>query len=530
MIRRLTARRPARPPARRQHLDEGASLLIALMFVTGIGLVVGALLTYGATGIVSARATLAADQSEYDAGGALQTAINAVRTSTYNDPGSPCLTNGFVDVPDSSGTTVRVLCTGGPGTGDASGNVPISDANRPGSALLTLAGPTEPGIALSSNGTLTVKGQVRDNSGIAAGGSGSGVTLVGSSTLEAKGLCPRVVFTPSTAASCPHLPSAPADIASFADPGYAPPPTAPADLDRRSVPACAGLVTLDPGYYDDASALSNLTTGCRSRGRSPVIWFKPGQYYFDFRGSQTRSGTDVWTISDPDVVIVAGKPQGWTTSPLTTPRVPGACVSPMVSTAAGQGVQFAFGGESRIRMASGAMEICGQYSSGRPPIAIYGLTSSNTPSVIGAENGCIVAAYNSFPGNGCALITTNGSRTRFHVQGTVYAPRAALDIRLTNVSAQVFKVGVIVRALAVQITASSTFNGPAIEVPTNSPGTGTAPLAAYFSAYSCPTGSTCSGISPPRSPWRLVGQAKASFTAPGAASRGVTVMSWNLPR
>ena len=63
----------------------------------------------------------------------------------------------------------------------------------------------------------------------------------------------------------------------------------------RAVPAnvaanCPGKVfTLQPGYYDDAAALSDLMDG-NGACKDSVWWFKPGEYYFDFQ----NTGTHQW--------------------------------------------------------------------------------------------------------------------------------------------------------------------------------------------------------------------------------------------
>jgi hypothetical protein len=736
-------RRWAARLTRKQHREEGASLLLALIFVIGIGLVVGSLLTYAGAGISSANKTLIADQSGYDAGGALQTAINAVRNSSYDDPDTACLGTGYLDVPlgnggtasAGQGGTARIYCQGGAGTGAAAGLVPITNSNKPGSALLTLGtlASGEDGLRLESNGSLTVKGQIRDNSAIQHGGAHSTITLVGASTAEAVGGCNGVVFNPGTAGTCDVTPSGP-DAATFLDPitvpatatAYAPPPTAVGNLVYRSVPsACSALVTLDPGYYDDASALSHLTNGCPTI----TVWFKPGQYYFDFHnleGAQgLTQGPDLWTIGG-NATVVAGTPSGWTTSPFTAPSVPGACISPLTSTMPNLGVQFAFGGDSRVLVNGGELEICGQYHSNRPSLAVYGITSGNNPSpsspiltttgdgstpggdvpftttpapspawsalkaqdcTIGSGTcatssiasatmtsgspraGVVVTGFGtsgipagsyvsptatllithrestkstklsltasgtidtggatpmSFSGMGfsssttyqtttsltltltpavlkdirmgasvlsnlkveaaisnplsgatmdidavrlqvtytppavrgestkiagvnncitvvpygasgsCPLIQTSGNGTGLYLQGTTYAPAAALDIQLTNVAAQVFRAGLITRSLTANITASSKFAGAVIEVPDNALGGSLAPLDVYFTAYVCPPDADCTGVSPPNSPWRLGGQAVASFADSGGSvtpgSRVVTIRSWNLPR
>ena len=709
---------------RKRRDDSGTALILALMFVTGIGLVVGSLLTYSAANIHAATVLAERAQTDYDVDGALQAAINNVRQSSYNNAsGQTCLSSGSLDVPDASGGTVRVVCSAGAGTGAAAGLVPITSANKPGSAILTLGtNGSEPGLGLQSNGTLLVKGRVVSNSSITGGGASS-VLSSPYAQVKAKGSCSTATISSNPAAVCNYTPTSDAD--QFADPHdssvfpttytkYDPPPTAVSDLTYRSVPSCGSSpITFQPGYYDDAAALSALTnTACANH----TLWFRPGQYYFDFHNLEGGGGLssnggkgDVWTINDSSIRIVAGTPQGWTTSPFTAPTIPGSCVSPLTTTS-NNGVQFAFGGDSRLVLTSGQMEVCGQYYSDKPSLAVYGMPSGSDPtntavlktngsgstptgniafspwsalqdqdntaasatldstgattdttagvtvsgfstasipagsilksaqievrhretvtsgslksiSASGTVDTTAIASTNltsssswhtdtitvpissietklhagttvtsnvtvkavvarktgSNPQNivtvdldsiqlrltykppavrgettningaancigtapftstqNCALVTTSGAQSRLYFQGTTYTPKAALDISLTNVSSQVFRAGLITRSLRITVTASSSYTGPVIEVPDDSQGFASAPLDMYFTAYVCPDGSTCTGVSPPSSPWVAMGQARASFTdtsiTPTPGSRQVTVQSWHVPR
>ena len=94
-----------------------------------------------------------------------------------------------------------------------------------------------------------------------------------------------------------------------------------------------------------------------------------------------------------------------------------------------------------------------------------------------------------------------------------------LQINLTNSSAQVFRAGLVVRALEVQLTASTGFTGPLIEVPNTSDGP--VPLEVYFRAY----------VSA-----KVVATARVRFPAsdptatPTAGARSVSVVSWAIRR
>jgi len=490
----------------------------------------------------------------------------------------------------------------------------------------------------------------------------------------------------------------------------------------RPLPVCDATSTVEflPGYYDDAVGLSAMMSGvgpCAGK----TFHFQanataPGFYYFDFHNSEggggLPSGPDVWTINDKDVQVVAGTPQGWTASPFTAPTIPGACVSPLTATS-NNGVQFAFGGDSRFVVNAGQVELCGQYYADKPPITVYGITAGNDPAPVTATLGTNgsgstpsgrvpfspfsaltatdgTAAAASLDGTGgdstasvavqdfstaslpagaylrsahlrivhretvqsgeleslratavvdtsgspvtvgpvslttspswrtdtvpvpvsalerkahagtpvlsraqidaavkkvqpaskpqnkvkveidsvhlvlsykppavraqttsiagaancvgtapytdslnCALITTDGRQSRLYIQGTTYAPKAALDISLTNVSSQVFRSGLVARSLRITVTASSSYSGPVIEVPDDSPGRASAPLGVHFTAYVCPEGVSCSG-EPPGSGWSVAGQAQAEYAdaaaTPVAGSRTVTVQAWHIPQ
>jgi Tfp pilus assembly protein PilX len=146
--------------------------------------------------------------------------------------------------------------------------------------------------------------------------------------------------------------------------------------------------------------------------------------------------------------------------------------------------------------------------------------AQDTTSVPG---NCLVATPYTGSGGPCALVKSDGSpNNQIYIQGTTYAPKAALDITLNNAAEQVFRFGVIGRAVWVKETGSFTYTGPVIEVPDDSPGFG---FAVYLTAYVCPNSSTCSasGTQQVRAKVALVDGA-----APG--QRQVVILSWNSSR
>ena len=678
--------------------DAGASLIIALAFMTFLGLVVGALLTHGGTSLRGTKATMTRAGQVYDVDGALQTAVNQIRNSDYNnDVGQTC---GTLSFPRPAGTAVSVTCAPRAGTGAASEGVPISSANRPGQAILTLGTNSgELGIKQKSNNLLRVQGKVFSSGGV---DSGPGTFKDVNAQVVATGTCSGTVISSDAlgnvvANNC----SAPASLIP-ADPNY-PQPTA--GLVYRPLPTCdsSSTVEFSPGYYDDAVGLSAMTGGIGPcKGKTFLFQAAAGggvgTYYFDFHngeGGGLPTGSRVWTINDRDAFVVGGTPDGWVpdvSAPVAPTTFPGSCVSPLRATG-NSGVEFVFGGDSRINLMAGSVELCGQYSTTTPPITIYGAktgadavsgpvtaktdgTGSNpgtgpafanpahitdvdaspatatvdgmlsttdvtaivlvggfvpaTPvaagSVLTAANLVVVHRDNNVAGSklksltltvtptragatsftaapthyqdgpagttyhtdtvdvlaaleaevhtyglaglqvrfdatvaklnkvtenldaiqlvlswrpaavrgqtttvngtpncvskypsGCHLLQTSLNNTALYVQGTTYAPYASMDISLTNSSAQVFRSGIVVRALQVHLTASSGFPGPLIEIPNDS--TGPSPVEIYFRAY-------ISG--------RLVGTARARFTdpveLPSPGHRNVTVLSWSVRR
>ncbi len=145
-----------------------------------------------------------------------------------------------------------------------------------------------------------------------------------------------------------------------------------------------------------------------------------------------------------------------------------------------------------------------------------------------ANTGCVTAT--PYTGNGnaarCALITTvNNSGNQFYVQGTTYAPKAAVDLTLNNVAEQVFRFGVIARSLWVKLTGSFSFAGPVIEVPDDSPGF---VFSVYLNVFICPGTATCAPTGTPALRSK-VAYVDADPVTPSPGHRQVVVLSWSTP-
>ncbi|SDP25453.1 hypothetical protein SAMN04515671_3432 [Nakamurella panacisegetis] len=365
--------------------DSGAALIVALIIVTVFGLIIGATLTFADTSI---RATVQLrDQGAvaYAADGATKAAVNSIRNSTFTGTSGQCFgasgtlnLAGFyaarsaaVTCAPSPGSRVRVACTS------------LTNCNRPGAAILTLGNIAgEDGLYVKSNtgAGLHVHGVVMSNSNInitnSALATNTGVYARGG----AAGCTGPVTSdtSPPTAKTCQESSGSALNV----DPNYAA-ETSSVPV-YRPVPACPGgsSVTLQPGYYDDAAALTALTGGtCTNK----TWYFAPGNYYFDFHNTENpalpTAGGDVWTVSNGN--LIAGTPTA--AGLLATPTIPGGCVNP-IDSATALGVQFIFGNDSQLFINNKVnAEFCGTYHADRPPVVMYGLKtgSESTSSVTG---------------------------------------------------------------------------------------------------------------------------------------------------
>lgn len=408
---------------RRRRDDDGAILIIAILVVTVVALVTGFVLTQGDTSLRATVTLRSVAGSTYAADGAAAVAINALRTG-YS-PGDPngagpdedwAFNNSFdgtgcfgkdaggnavhtLDLPafypatgrESAPTSAAVECVAEDATGAQGSPVPINNANKPGNAILTLGTGGETGLYAkpqgNSIGQFRVQGGIWSNSDIVADNG----SIVSSESIRARTGC-----TPRTAMVAPTVDcgaGASPDPSYLSDPvlaGTGVPPL------RRPPTSCGTVVTFEPGYYDDANALTDLTNnnGCRNS----TFWFKPGTYYFDFhngdgdpqslkdvQGVADNSNQTQWTVGVG--TLLAGTPVNASgaviAGPGANPQVPGACQSPIndVDTV---GVQFVFGGASQLKFDGNAKgEICGSYHTNRPPIAFYGLRDGTaSPTVL----------------------------------------------------------------------------------------------------------------------------------------------------
>jgi hypothetical protein len=112
--------------------------------------------------------------------------------------------------------------------------------------------------------------------------------------------------------------------------------------------------------YNNAQTLSAAVNSCTT------AQFASGKYYFDFN-DEKHGGQNVWNITK---TVVGGEYVGGT--------IPGTCKSAIFNDPIA-GVQFVFGGTSRITVSDTAhVELCGPSSGGEPPLTLYQQPTGST--------------------------------------------------------------------------------------------------------------------------------------------------------
>ena len=247
--------------------------------------------------------------------------------------------------------------------------------SKPANAILTLgASPSEDGVHLPAGSTVGVRNGVQSSSAVTVE-AGATLDVQGEPTgdVKAAGACTGTITATGSVTCNTAVPGSPIYAAAI---DQMPAVTAQA-------PTCKPVVTLAPGYYDDAAALSRLTSG--SDCDAKVVWMQSGVYYFDFAFGASRGpgGTAcsstapcTWNI-DRNVRVVGGEPKRWKPTDTTPdPPFPGGCDQNS------GGVQLVFGGLSRLNLGGTArMELCPIAGSTgeKQRIAVYGLTRTVAP-------------------------------------------------------------------------------------------------------------------------------------------------------
>lgn len=450
---------------RRERDDAGAMLIIALVIVTVVALVTGAVLTHGFTNFRTTVALRGVAGTSYAADAAGKVAINNLRLGvtapgwqtpsipglwdywvyTNNADGAGCF--GLTDGPDgdtanddprddlvlndvypaagnqSAASSARVECTPVPGTGIFGGGsgVGIDDPDPTDafaraltttgtSDTLGIVGVAGHGITANPLGTggdapMPMRGGVASRSFITVD---SGA-LVTDGYVKANGAC-----------------NGAGDIVAGVDennveqqfcnaPGSVPLPSVPASpltavpADFRDPTDYAGSCTFPPGFYNNAAALSAAVNGCG------IARFSSGKYYFDFVDEE-HGGDNVWEI---DTTVIGGQPG-------SSSIIPGRCASPITNDPIA-GVQFVFGNTSRIEVTDRAhVELCGPSNGGEAPMTLYQQQSGSTATPV-SLNDLAAASVTEKSGNAGGDKWTTSVRTPLGAtpQAAIAAPDAS---------------------------------------------------------------------------------------------------------
>jgi hypothetical protein len=401
--------------------DSGAMLVIALVIITTVAVVTGAVLASGWTNLRATVGLRSVAGTSYAADAAAKIAVNDLRLGarapgwvapgfpgpwtdwvyTNNADGTGCFgANGTT--PDNSlelnnvypkagrqvaDSSARVDCAVVPGTGifgPGSGvGVDDPDPTDAFARALTTVGTTGTlqGMRLKPLGTgnqaaMPVRGGVASRSSITVDNG----TLVTDGYVKAQGSCTGpIVSNPAKSCNQPNSVPMPATPPS-------PLSSVPAYRDPSSVTTC----TFQPGFYNNAAALSAAVNKCATAR------FASGTYYFDFN-DETHGGQNVWNITTR---LIGGEYVGGT--------IPGTCKSPITYDPV-PGVQFVFGGDSRITVGDTAhVELCGPSNDGKAPMTLYQQQSGSaeTAGSTGAQAAQVVAQA-----------TDNGKIEKFTVVG-----------------------------------------------------------------------------------------------------------------
>ena len=372
--------------------DTGAMLVVALIIITTVAVVTGAVLAHGWTNFRTTVALRGVAGTSYAADTAAKVAINHLRLGsdapgwttpsfsglwddwvfTNNADGTGCFgaaggqPDHTLELPgiypqagrQSADSSARVECsvvpgTGlfGPGTGVGVNNPEATDAFALALTTLGTTG-TLQGMVLRPLGTgneavMPIRGGIASKSFITVPNG----TLVTDGYVKAEGTCTgQIISNPSPACNAPGTVSEPQAPTSPLT--TVPPYRKPSDY--------ASSCVFQPGYYNNAKALSAATTGC------PTARFASGTYYFDFN-DENHGGQNVWEVTQ---TVIGGEYLGG--------AIPGACKSPIRFNGV-TGVQFVFGGTSRMTVSDTAhVELCGPSNGGDAPVTLYQQQSTST--------------------------------------------------------------------------------------------------------------------------------------------------------
>lgn len=423
----------ARVRAAGKQADEGASLILVLVFVMVVGITLSALLPYTQSGVNEAVVARDVRSLQNAVDGAVQGAIDQARIDADACVGTNVLTYNAPAYPDPVQPTnaaktvnVTVTCSDAGGGGGSNSSVPPY-------AIVTADGP----MVVTGNAVLSVTGGIYANGNITKDpGAGAQllVDVTGAVYTTAGHSCDAdlVVASAFPPAGTPHCPADPNDPA-LPDTSATKYPTAmgntvPTTIDPLGTcQSNTSIVTFQPGYYSEVPQIDPAS--CASNN-SDVWWFSPcagysagaanpcganappGVYYFDFPdGSYDHygDGQAVWDVDSEKVQLLGGSlNNGWKKDTKYS-TVDGQAAGTRCDTDR-TGVQFVLGGPTEISTGNNSsIELCGSATApgagtpgSRQRLALYGLTgaaAARTPAAqtqVVATNASDVGGFSNF--------------------------------------------------------------------------------------------------------------------------------------
>ena len=509
--------------------DSGATLILALIFITVVSIVTASILSFVDTSMRTTVAVRSEAGQAAAADGAAQIAINTIRTNKYTGTDStPCLgtsdtqnLSNFYTAADGTKYSASVVCTKDTTDSQIGGGY---FGGKPTYSMLALGltgGITLDRGFLSGGHGFTLNGDIYSNSSITVYPS-----LTTDGVVSARGNCVTKDRITAVKVNCNTS-------SQVIDPGYAQPGTT-ADLKTPDThPTCNifggayQVFTFHPGVYTDSNYLDSFTGGglggllCNT----PILNFTPGIYYFDFPDLDST-----WHVTDG--YVVGGKAIKPLNSSIDS-NMPGMCQSPIPPNPvpAGwtppdttDGVTFIFGGRSKLDVTNGGhVELCGRYSASAPPLAIFGnrtdIPDPNNPRKTLVRAGCIA----------CDVIQAESlSSGEIVVQGTTYIPTGDVNVAVLINTGQRFNAGVVARSISVSGLFSSGGDiGPVSALP--GPGLPWRTVV-YLKVFVCTGAGPCATGGTAKNQLGVkVGIADPSGVVT-AAKRQVTVYNWSVQR
>lgn len=422
---------------RRAQSEEGASLVIVLIFTTVFALIVTGLLTESSVSVKFTTTVASHEAKVYAADAGVSVGIQQVRLRNELCWGPGVTGTLSVTTPASSNMpAVDVTCEGTSGTSLGARGHALMLTRSSGGAAAKLTTQSGGGVDKVIQGPIYVEGTLDLQAPIKVlRGNFTQVDPSCTAATPANVTVADVGYGYRCFTTKPTDPTQPAYYYVPTVPDHAE-PAAPTNADPVPVITNGGTRAIwSPGKYTAPPALVD--------GEN---YFKSGVYYFDF--------TSQWVVGDNQKVW-GGLPATTETPSFPLPAWTAGVDDPAV---VGTGVLWAFGKSARVYSNKGQVELFARQFP-------TGVTGSSGLSLVAVPQDW------SWPDKSTAGITlmdiASGANSNFAIHGLVYAPDQAVSLWATNgVAAQVLG-GVVANQVILQASASAT--GMAVSVVGDTP-------------------------------------------------------------